>query len=434
LATNALNDSAKPMRRSTRVDCSIPMTISGVDASRGPYTETVSTITVNAHGCKYESAHQVLKDSVVILQLQEDRGNRARAARGRVKYVKRPASSDRLFETAIELERPGNVWGLDQPPKDWAPFVPPMQIDLDTSKHKPFTVARLEAPAGGVFQQQLERVFSDAAAAVVQQKTRAAFEDLRARIDEEVRKIVSEATRTVAASAIEDALKRIRTTAHEVTNALRAHWSEKLTAELNAACAQVEARRRDLDDVAESLSVSALEKLQGAMEASRKESVDRIIERLKEQSAPLLDQARSVIGELDQHAMNLSAALEHSVEESNARIREAHAALEKQFEQALRERLEAAQAEFACSLHAAASEALDDLRSQSKKQGDDAKAQLQSAVDAAVQQSLSSLHEKAAGISQKVAGELEDYSRSHLELVGSAISDLAKGLRKKTKP
>lgn len=430
MATNIANDPSKPARRSTRVDCSIPMTISGVDAWRGPYKETVSTVTVNAHGCKYASAHQVMKESVVILELKNERDKTARSARGRVKYVKRPASSGQMFETAIELENPGNIWGLAQPPKDWASFAAPKQVELDTSKHKPFTLSGSAASAPGL-QQQFEKVLSDAATVVVQEKARAAFEELRARIDEEVRRIVSEATRTVAASAIEDALKRIKTTAHETSNALRAHWSEKFQAELKAACEQVESRRREIDDVAESLSVSALEKLQTAMEASRRESVDRIVERLKEQSTPLLDQARIAIGDLEQHAQNLSAALEHSVEESNARMREARAALESQFEQGIHERFEAAQAEFACALHAATAEALEELRGASKKEENDAKTRFDAAVEETVKQNISSLQEKAAEITQKVTGEMEDYSRDHLELVGSAISDLAKGLRKK---
>src|SRR5690348_8653573 len=191
LATNAVTDSVKPTRRSTRVDCSIPMVVSGVDAWRGPYTENVSTVTINAHGCKYASAHQVLNDSVVILEFHGDRSKTARSARGRVKYVKRPSNSGQMFETAIELEHPGNVWGLDQPPRDWAPFVASKQIELDTSKHKPFTLPGAQANAGGL-QQQIEKVLSDAAAVIVQEKTDAVFESLRTRIDEEVRKIVSE--------------------------------------------------------------------------------------------------------------------------------------------------------------------------------------------------------------------------------------------------
>jgi len=408
------------------------MKVSGVDAWRGPYTEQVSTLTVSAHGCKYQSAHQVLNDSVVILEFNGDRNKSVRSARGRVKYVKRPTGPGLPFETAIELDYPGNVWGLDQTPNDWAAFVASKQVDLDTSKHKPFTLASAAANAGG-FQQQLDRVLSDAATTAVHEKARAAFEELRPRIDEEVRKIVWEATRTVAASAIEDALKRIKTTAHEVSNALRAHWSEKLEAELGAACEQIETRRREIDDVAESLSVSALEKLQTAMEASRRESVDRIIDRLKEQSAPLLDQAHTVIGELDQHAKNLSAALECSIEESNARIQEAHAALAQQFEKSLAERLKLSEEQFASSARSVVKEALEDFRGQAKKQENEAKARFQAVIEAAVQDNVELVKEKAAGISQKVVGEMEDYSRNHLELVGSAITDLAKGLSKKSR-
>lgn len=430
MGTNVAADSTKPVRRSTRVDCPIPMKVSGVDAWRGPYTEQVSTLTVSAHGCKYQSAHQVLNDSVVILEFNGDRNKTVRSARGRVKYVKRPPGPGLPFETAVELDYPGNIWGLNEPPNDWLPFVASKQVDLDASKHKPFTLTSAAANAGG-FQQQFERVLSDAAATAVHEKTRATFEELRPRIDEEMRTIVWEATRTVAASAIEDALKRIKTTAHEVSSALRVHWSEKIEAELRAACEQVEKRRREIDDVAESLSVSALDKLQNAMEASRKESVDRIVERLKEQSAPLLDHAQTVIGELDQHAKNLSAALECSIEESNARIQEAHAALEERFEKTLGERLTLAQEDFASSARSAMKDALEDFRSQAKKQESESKARFQAAIETTVRENLDLTKEKAAAISQKVAGEMEDYSRNHLELVGSAIADLAKGLSKK---
>jgi hypothetical protein len=459
LASNAANESARPLRRSTRVDCSIPMTVMGVDAWRGPYTENVSTVNVSAHGCKYESAHQVLNDSLVIIEFKKEQEKTPRSARGRVKYVKRPPGPGRPFETAVELENPGNVWGLDQPPKDWAPFSAPKEIELDTAKPKPFALPRPEpephgnratgqrgteslqpssgagtvAQVMGGFQQQLEKVLSDAAAATVQQKTEAAFEEFRARIQEETRKIISETTRTAAANAIEGALKHLKTTAQETSNALRAQWSEAMQAELQAACDQIQARRREMDDVAESLSVSALEKLQHAMETSRRESVDRIIARLKEQSAPLLQQAQKVLTDLDEHAKNLSAALQHTIEESNVRIQQSYAQFEKQFDKVMRDRLEAGQEEFMKSTRAAAIEALRDLRGLAQKHESETKARLQSAIDAAVQQNISLLQEKAAGISEKVAGELEEYSRSHLELVGGAISDLAKGLGKKAR-
>lgn len=471
MASNAANETGRALRRSTRVECSIPMTVMGVDAWRGPYTETVSTVNVSAHGCKYESAHQVLNDSLVILEFKNGQEKAPQSVRGRVKYVKRPSLSGQPFETAIELESPGNVWGIDSPPKDWAPFLGPRQIDLDTSKHKPFAVPRPEMPAAmereapgmragatsgkpapraaessmalsgsnavaqvmGGFQQQLERVLSDAAAVVVQEKTRAAFEELRAQIAEETRTIISQATRTVAANAIEDSLKRLKSAAQETADTLHTRWSETLESELKAASEQIRARRREMDDVAESLSVSALEKLQRAMEASRRDSVDRIIARLKEQSTPLLDQAQHALGELDQHAKNLSTALEHSIEETDARMQQAQGQLEKQWEKTIRDRLQAAQEEFARATRAATIEALHDLRGLTQKHENETKARFQSSIEASAQQSLSSLQEKAASISNKVAAEMEEYSRSHLEQVGGAISDLARGLGKKAR-
>jgi DNA anti-recombination protein RmuC len=188
-----------------------------------------------------------------------------------------------------------------------------------------------------------------------------------------------------------------------------------------------------MEDVAESLSTSALDKLQSAMETSRRDSVDRIIARLKEQSAPVLGNAQSVLGQLSQGTQDLSAALARSIEESTARIQEAHAQLEKQFDKMIRERLEAAQTEFARSTRAASIEALHDLRSLSQKYENEARARLQGSLDPIVDEKLSRLKEQVSTICAQVETDLEQHSRSHLELVGGAISELAKGLGKKAR-
>jgi hypothetical protein len=472
LASNAANESARPLRRSSRIDCSVPMTVMGVDAWRGPYTENVSTVNVSAHGCKYESAHQVLNDSLVILEFKGDQEKTPRSARGRVKYVKRPAAPGKPFETAIELESPGNVWGVDAPPSDWASFPLPKQVELDTSKSKPFALPRpdltavaeaaaavraeeravqnvgprnaaavtpISTGANGVaqimggFQQQLERTLSDAATIAAQEKTRAAFEELRIQLRDEARRAVAETIRTTLDAAVENSLKRMKATAQENATALHARWAETMKSELQAACDQIEMRRHEMDDVAESLSTSALDKLQHAMETSRRDSVDRIIARLKEQSAPLLDHAQTVLAQLSRANQDLSAAQAHSFDETTARIQQIHTQLEKQFDKAIRDRLEAAQAEFARATRAASIEALNDLRALSQKHENEAKTRLQNTLEPIVHDNLSSLKDKASTISAQVAVELEQYSRSHLEFVGGAISELAKGLGKKGK-
>src|SRR5579864_7348254 len=109
---------ARPLRRSTRVNQAVPLTVMGVDSYRGPYREEVSTVSVSCHGCKYESKHDVLTNSWVMLELPtKNSGQQTVSARGLVKWVKRPQDTGGTYETAIELETPGNIWGIDTPPQ-----------------------------------------------------------------------------------------------------------------------------------------------------------------------------------------------------------------------------------------------------------------------------------------------------------------------------
>lgn len=435
----------------------------GVDAWRGPYTESVSTVNVSAHGCKYESAHQVLNDSLVILELKDETEKASRSARGRVKYVKRPASNGQLFQTAIELEDPGNVWGVDDPPSDWLPFCGPKSVELDTSRPKPFALPRHEtepaaaedrsgktigprevektspAPSvnsatqiAGGFQQQLEKMLSDAALLAVRERAKFAIDEMRASLQEEAKKIVAETARTNAELAIEKSIKQIKVVAESV-QALHSQWSKQMEIELQQACDKIQLRGREVDEVSQALSASALDKLQRAMEASRRDSVDRIIARLKEQSTPLLENAQKVMSELNRCTQDMSPAIETSLEESTARIEQTHAQLEKQFEKASRDRLEAAHAEFTRAARAATIEALNDLRGLSQKHEAEVKARLQKAIEPILEENLLALREKAKETSQQFAGEIDNYSRSHLEFVGGAISELAKGLGKKAR-
>jgi ABC-type transporter Mla subunit MlaD len=219
----------------------------------------------------------------------------------------------------------------------------------------------------------------------------------------------------------------------ESVQALHSQWSKQMETELQQACDKIQLRGREVDEVSQALSASALDKLQRAMEASRRDSVDRIIARLKEQSTPLLENAQKVMAELNRCTQDMSPAIETSLEESTARIEQTHAQLEKQFEKAIRDRLEAAHAEFTRAARAATIEALNDLRGLSQKHEAEVKARLQKAIEPILEENLLALREKAKETSQQFAGEIDNYSRSHLEFVGGAISELAKGLGKKAR-
>ena len=61
---------AAQQRRSKRIDKAIPLVVGGVGAMREPYQELVTTLSVNCHGCTYQSKHEVIQGETVYLESQ----------------------------------------------------------------------------------------------------------------------------------------------------------------------------------------------------------------------------------------------------------------------------------------------------------------------------------------------------------------------------
>lgn len=107
-------------RRSTRIMQAVPLSVTGVDALGRPFTERTSTLIINCHGCRYQSKHYVLKNMWVTLEVpHSEPGHEPRTVRGRVAWIQRPRTVRQLFQVALELETPGNSWGIAFPPPDW---------------------------------------------------------------------------------------------------------------------------------------------------------------------------------------------------------------------------------------------------------------------------------------------------------------------------
>jgi hypothetical protein len=454
----------RPARRSTRVERAIPLKVEGVDSFRGPYSEEVSTVAISCHGFKYLSKHQVLTNALVVLELKNPKVNAPISARGRVKWVDRPQDPAGLFQTAVELETPGNIWGIDSPPQDWLPFTGPRSLEMDTSKSKPFAVPRPESigivedkrgkansarqvelpasaspsvkPVGQLmsdFQQHMEGMLAEAAASSVREKAAAMLVELRATLREEAKQVLSEASASQAGPWIEQSIKQLNKASQESARILYGQWKKKLESDVQQALDRVEQRTRELEDSSLGLAAKATERVQGVIEASRKEGVARIVARMKEQMAPSIDHALKVTSDMAKQKAELEKAVERSVEKSAARIEETCARFEKQFETAIREKLGAAKEELEAQGKHAAQIALNNLRASGQKYSAEAERHFREAFQPILDKALNSLKEKAAETSQHFASELATYSRSHLEFVGGAISELAKGMGKAPK-
>jgi len=112
-----------PDRRSTRVEESIAITISGFDSSHNPYHEKVATLSVSCHGCRYLSGNRVGVGDMTILEPVALGGGAAESpALARIRSVKLVPENPVAFEIAVELALPRNIWGIATPPEDWVEF------------------------------------------------------------------------------------------------------------------------------------------------------------------------------------------------------------------------------------------------------------------------------------------------------------------------
>jgi hypothetical protein len=463
-----VSNAYRPPRRSTRINQAVALTVQGLDSFRAPYNEQVSTLSLNCHGCRYISKYDVLPSSWVTLELKDEKKeSKPVSVRGRVKWVKRaPDTGNGQFQTAVELDNPGNVWGIASPPADWLPFCGPRTIETDTSKPKPFAIPKPEPAAAvakqekqdkvfspldkrpatplsvkvpstgqlmGQFQQQMEAMLAEAAATAVQERAASALDEMRAEVREESKHIVAETIASQAGPWIENALKQLKHAGVENARTMHGQWTKKLEADVQQALGRIELRRRELEELSQNLAANTLERVQEVLEASRKDAVDRIVARLKEQIAPQLEHAKKVTAELTQRNEQLEKLQGESLEKFSSRIEKACAGFEKQFEAILRERLDSAREALERVGSESTAVMLKNLRASSERQDAQAQAHLQGELNRVAEATLAKFKTRVEETSKEFAGELGDYSRSHLEYVGGAISELAKGIGKPSK-
>jgi hypothetical protein len=107
------------LRRSSRIERSVPLLVLGTNRDGESFQESTAALSMNLHGCRYASRHDYPPEGWVTLQLTGTDGA-ARSVRARVRSVLLPRSPRELSQVGVELETPGNFWGIASPPADWA--------------------------------------------------------------------------------------------------------------------------------------------------------------------------------------------------------------------------------------------------------------------------------------------------------------------------
>lgn len=105
-------------RRSTRIEKSVPLIVLGHNQMGEPFMERTVSTCLNMHGCRYPTRHDYDVGTWVTLQVVELTEEKPATVRAIVRSVQPPASLRELPQIGVELETPGNVWGI-APPADW---------------------------------------------------------------------------------------------------------------------------------------------------------------------------------------------------------------------------------------------------------------------------------------------------------------------------
>jgi len=103
------------VRAGTRIRCEIPITLTSVDPAH-LFSEPCLIILVNPQGC----AARFRRPLEIGAAVQLDGLPAGTSVTARVVNCIRIGEYEKLWLVGLALNKPGNVWGVQAPPEDWA--------------------------------------------------------------------------------------------------------------------------------------------------------------------------------------------------------------------------------------------------------------------------------------------------------------------------
>jgi hypothetical protein len=329
-------------RRSTRIVQAVPLQVTGVDALGRPFMERTSSLILNCHGCRYQSKHYVLKNMWVKLEVPNPQeGEPPRTVRGRVAWIQRPRTVRQLFQVALELEAPGNVWGIAFPPEDWFAQSEPAAAQsaaapIGTTTHIELPLPPLAPPPlppAQTSETEFHVSLTDSDVTAATAATPAANPD-------NVRVFPSPASTTDASLQLARHVTRLLAEARQqIQAAAREAASQAVAAERTASAEQWEKKVAETRDALQHEVTTAVEKIQEESQTRSREAHEAaataLQEELPKRLAPQLEQVtRNLTSHLSDegrlqraaHAEQLTSAAEtlsevcQQAEETTARL------------------------------------------------------------------------------------------------------------------
>jgi len=102
-------------RSGTRIPCAIPIALISLD-SFNPFSEPCQIILVNLRGCAARLSRSVGVGTAVELRGLPTDAN----VTGRTVNCISLGEHEKIWLLGVELDEPGNVWGIEMVPADWS--------------------------------------------------------------------------------------------------------------------------------------------------------------------------------------------------------------------------------------------------------------------------------------------------------------------------
>ena len=433
MPTSQLGSARK--RRSTRIDEAIFLTVRGMDALRAPYVETVLTLTLSCHGCRYRSQHEPNLGGSVFLEAREsDQGPLPIHAPARVRWLKpiTTGKKEGVWDVGVELETPGNVWGVASPPKDWLLTRDPKVLGPAKSGQERRVAPRSEqqlapvldrvaaqlsvldstqpslAPFLADLSEQVEKLISEAATALVVTEKDSLIGQFRAQLQEEMTRTLDRVIENCKEELVHKTLRQLTKQLEASARSTQEHWVAKVEEGLNSVSQRITAQAAQVSERIEEMAKTAIERLQLKMDTSRREMINE----LKIESLRLCQQTENFCQQLPQKCVD--------------QVQQEISELKNQFESQVNERLARAGSELDDESAALIDKSKSALAKLSEGCQETAQGQLQALAVSAIAQLANTLNERATEISQQRLSELQNCASHYLESVSRSIAEVSK--------
>jgi hypothetical protein len=318
-------------RRSTRIDRGVALIVKGADVFKVPYQEFALTEAINFHGCRYQTKHEVVPGEVIQLDVvHTEEGHPGRSAQARVTRVSplEQRNQASYFDIAVELNAPGNVWGIANPPKDWlalegskpsdriglgqdvrilersqssgssevavdAKCSPKEQEVWTTSPVSPSLVQFMAQFLDGL-SAQTQMKATDAAVLAIREEKERWLGDLRAELHTEVPKMIE----GVVSAAKQEFVSQAREAAEvqeAVVGANYERWTKAIREEMEDASTRLNAQRSEIVGQLETIAATTIERMQRNARESWQQVLEDSASRLRSEIVPLIEEANATM-------------------------------------------------------------------------------------------------------------------------------------------